>query len=427
MKKLFTLFQIVIFTISCSEDMGEIDPIQPVVEKTPIGEKGFKLGESYLFPKVHVTSSNQYIATGTLKLSKWINGNNYGEYILTVNDKLSQIQATIPPELTINGDILGGINFSSIVENDNLLIYGVLNYSKCYLAKYTSNGQLIWFKEHTGEYSNLLIRKVLRIENYYYYLATRYTGRGHKADFIIEVGKMDLNGNILFNKVLNEFSAGYEIEYFDANSFLISGLKYYEDGVLYQGNEAFYDKVQPFVLKIDLNGNILWESMVDELTTDLFQPALHYMKKGLNGIYSVYQRRSSGYQIWLTKTDFEGNYQWTKELKGIKSFKRYEKFSRIIDICLDNEDNIYAIGYATMDAQWGPYIFGVAKFDMNGNYLNSYTNTKAVNSYTDPEPEIQLFGESIAVDKKGNIITLSKNVYNDQLTFIKFNKDLEVQ
>lgn len=424
-KRIFYVISIFLL-FSCSSDNESEDVISnkpdPELEIRKIGEKEIKFESEELDPErvkallhlnLHVNDLNEYIITGITQIDRNL---KWGGFILNTTDTLSKQYLELPVELNIDGNQYGGELNSKVVENNNLLVFGTLNNSKCIIAKYNSNGERLWFKVLEGEFSDLQIVNIIQLKNDYYFLGRRssyYTNGA--ASLITNVGKMSMDGNIIFNKVLKNFSLGYNIENYNENSFLITSAKFlYRDDN--QSFETAYDKVQPHVINIDISGNIIWESNINELTTDLFHPLLFYVRKGTDGIYCVYNRRSMSDEAKLTKLDLNGNVLWTKPITGIKKFIPYNTFRRIYDITLDADNNIYLVGYTAKDLVWGPTSVGVAKFDSNGAYLNSYTNYDFNNG---------LFGDSIEFDRHGNLVIASEN-HNNDLTLFKLNKNLDL-
>ncbi|MDO9260387.1 MAG: hypothetical protein Q7U08_00390, partial [Flavobacteriaceae bacterium] len=363
---------------------------------------------------LHVNELNEYLVIGVTRINE--NG-AWGGFILNVNDKLSQQYIKIPAELNFNGNIIGGEFGSKIVENNNILLYGVLNNSQGIVTKYTSTGELIWFRALEGIYSNLQIMNIIKFQNNYFFIARRYNTGGYPSAITI-IGKMSIEGEIIFIKTLEKFTLGYDIEIYDESSFLISSVKYFYNENQYIGPSNNYNKAQPFILNIDLDGNIIWQSKIDDLDTDLFHPSLFFTRKGTDGIYCIYRRRTYANEAKITKLDFSGNVLWSKPINKIKNFPPYYVFSNIEDFTLDNENNMYLIGFADESNCCGPTYFGVAKFDSNGNYVNSYTNLGSEN---------KLSGFGIKIDKQNNIITASENSKKQNITLLKLNKNLVVQ
>ena len=416
------LYVISIFLIfSCTKDNEEIIKPDPQLEIKILGEKEFLLEsedldpareKSLLYLNLHVNSLNEYIITGITTIDR---NETWGEFILKTNDTLSKLYLKVPTELNFDGNTYGGELNSQIVENNNILIFGPLNNSKCIIAKYTSKGELLWFKLLEGEYSDLQIVNIILLQNDYYYIGRRYkTWSDGAASLITNVGKMSMDGNIIFNKTLENFSLGFTIEKYSNNSFIITAAKFFTDNQ--QSFDMRYNKVHPFIIHVDTSGNILWESSVDELETDLFHPIVFYARKGTDGIYCVYNKRSVSDEALLTKLDLNGNVLWTKSITGIENFGPSKTFRLIYDITLDWDNNVYLVGYATTDRVWGIPFIGVAKFGSNGAYLDSYTNSHSDKS---------LIGYSIEIDRDGHIVVVSTDE-NDDIIVFKLNQDLDL-
>lgn len=397
--------------LSCASDTTIEDEEQPETPKiTKIGEKTFVIGDSYLNSQINVDQNNNYISSGVTGFfnSHW-NG-----YLLRTNDTLKELSVQLPDELRFSGNEIGGDLRTSLVENDHLLTYGVLNNFQCVLYKTSAAGTLLYFKVLDKAYANLHIINLVRLDNHYYFLAKRYAGGGGHPSHITEFGKMTLDGDIMFTTVKSEFSAGYELEKFDENSVLLTTVKYFYAS----GTQTFvgdYDYVHPVVLRVDLEGNTLWASQLPRIETDLFHPSVFHLKKGQQAIYAVYQRRSIAFEAQITKLNFNGDALWTKPIDHITNFSPYKKFNVIMDMDIDADDNLYLIGNATKDLIFGPWYFGLAKFDSNGTHLASTSNADANN---------MLLGYSLKIDHQQNVVTLSHDMRYQKLILQKFNLEL---
>lgn len=238
-----------------------------------------------------------------------------------------------------NGDIYVVGNFQGVVDFDpSAVTYNLVspaNYYSIFLAKYTTNGNLIWAKsiENTSSYQTVSIALDLSSNIYVtgvFYNTTDFDPSSSNANITslgngdIFLAKYDMNGNYLWAKSMG-------------------------------GNNT----EQPRSITVDINGNSYISGEIYG-TTD-FDPS-----SSINNLSSL-----SNYDIFIAKYDANGNYQWAKNISG--------DYSR--QIILDNTGNLLVTGkfYGTADfdpsngtanlvSNWGDDIF-LAKYDSNGNYI----------------------------------------------------------
>lgn len=401
----------VLLIISCNKESSE----EPVGESQiePIGEKEFFTNDGTYDLNLDISDGNTYLITGTARLSS---DEIWGNFFMKVSDTLSEIYLNTPHELNFDGTQPGCQQFFTTVENHNILVTGNLTPFQCFASKFNSNGELLWFKELENGNATLKIISLVHIEGNYYFLAYQEDGQGGVANKVPIVGKMSGEGSIVFKKQLDTFSLGRQIKILNQSTFILTAEKFYvnEDQTFYH----VYNNVHPYVLAINLEGDVLWEAKVDELSTTLFHPSLYYLRKGEGGIYCVYNRRTNASEAKLTKIDLDGNVLFTKSLDNIDNFFPDQDFASIKDVSLDQNDNLYLVGFHNTNDFNVPTGFALAKFDASGNYLNSCTNYGSNN---------RLSGFGVKVDNDGNIITASENNEKRNITLLKFDENLKIK
>ena len=220
----------------------------------------------------------------------------------------------------------------------------------------------------------------------------------------IFVSKIDANGNwqwaIQAGGSNND--SGYSIAIDTIGNSYVTG--YFIDTATfgsYSLNSSGYNDI--FVSKIDANGNWLWVTKAGG-TLDDYGRAIAidnadncYVAGYFKGIatFGSYSLSSSGdsYDIFVSKIDTNGNWQWATKAGGIDYDFGYS-------IAIDNGVNSYVSGSFQGIATFGSYSitssggygFFVAKMDSNGNWI---WVTKAGGSSSEN-------GNGITIDDAGN-------------------------
>jgi hypothetical protein len=175
--------------------------------------------------------------------------------------------------------------------------------------------------------------------------------------------KLDTDGNMLWNQTFSE-GAGSEFR----------SVLSLEDGLLLVGNvfQPSQD-IDGYVVRTDAEGKLLWNITLGGEEIDKLFSAVKtqdgFMLAGLT--YSF----GNGSQFWVVKTDANGNVAWNKTYGGAG-----EDAGRAIAL---TEDNHYVVAGYTNSMGNGDYDFLLLKIDASGNlsWSKTYGGTQSDKSY----------------------------------------------
>jgi len=191
--------------------------------------------------------------------------------------------------------------------------------------------------------------------------------------------KLDNDGNILWQKKIggtgNDY--GWAIAVDGNGNVYVTG---------YQNSDS-YGSVDYGVIKLDTNGNILWQKKIGGVSSD-FGNAIAVDSSGnvyLNGYQESDDYGDGGTDYGVVKLDTNGNLLWQKKIGGTGYDRGYA-------IAVDGSGNVYVNGYQETD-NYGNRDYGVIKLDTNGNILWQKKIGGTGNDY----------GQDIAVDSSGNV------------------------
>jgi len=181
-----------------------------------------------------------------------------------------------------------------------------------------------------------------------------------------------------------------------------------DEGLIVAGyTVANITSYQVYLLKTDLEGNLLWEKNLGEYNDDRGQYVLKTVNDGL--VVTGYTNSfGNGYQVYLLKTDSDGNLLWEKDFGG----SDYESGYSVVET---SDGGQVVTGY-TNSVSNGPNLY-LLKTDSNGNLLWEKDFGGAGNE----------FGKSIiATSDFGLVIvgmTTSVNNIEEQLYLLKTNSN----
>ena len=217
------------------------------------------------------------------------------------------------------------------------------------IIKLDSSGNIIWQKK-------IIIAqiKATAVDGSGNLYITGYDGMNSfgKNDYIVI--KLDTNGNVIWSKNIGSYQddMGYAIAVDTSGNVYINGTT-----VITSGGYTNYG-----VIKLDSNGNILWQKMIGSLPDADSGFGIVVDSSGnvyVNGVQASDTYNGSDYGV--IKFDSNGNVLWQKRIGGYYSDLGF-------DIALDTNNNVYVCGYQNSDT-YGLNDYGVIKLDTNGNLL----------------------------------------------------------
>lgn len=218
-----------------------------------------------------------------------------------------------------------------------------------YLIKTDGNGNLEWERTFGGWYDD---------EGYSVcptkdggYIITGFTDTLGIGLYDVYLIKTDRNGNLEWQKVFGGpyRDYGYSVAQTSDGGYIIVG---HTDP---SGNQ-FYDI---YLIKTDENGNLEWEKRFGGSGYEYG----HSVKQTLEGGYIIVGSTSSfgtgGYDVYLIKTDENGNLEWQKTFGGFSDDEGYSVYPTL--------DSGYIITGYTQSFGAGSYDLYLIKTDKNGN------------------------------------------------------------
>jgi uncharacterized delta-60 repeat protein len=186
-------------------------------------------------------------------------------------------------------------------------------YEDIFLIKTDANGNVQWAKTYGGTYEDYAYSVQQTSDGGYIVAGGTYSfGTGSSDFFLI---KTDANGNIQWAKTYGGTyeDYAYSVQQTSDGGYIVAGLT--------DSFGADYDDI--FFIKTDANGNIIWAKI--------------YRGTEWDGAFSVHQTSEGGYivagvtysfsagwsDIFLIKTDANGNIQWAKTYGGGSFDKAY--------------------------------------------------------------------------------------------------------
>jgi hypothetical protein len=218
-----------------------------------------------------------------------------------------------------------------------------------FLIKTDANGNVQWVKTYGGtsfDWANF----VRQTSDGGYIVAGYTTSFGAENFFLI---KTDANGNIIWAKAYGGTSGeeAYSVQQTSDGGYIVAG----ETGSFGAGEHDI------FLIKTDANGNVQWAKTYGGTYDDL----AYYVQQTSDGGYIVVGETFSfgvGYEdIFLIKTDANGNVQWAKTYGGANSEKGYT--------VQQTSDGGYIVAGETTSFGAGGWDFFLIKTDANGNRI----------------------------------------------------------
>jgi len=292
---------------------------------------------------------------------------NLSEYKLILENNIDETTFYVPNNLTwkriFGGDFYDSGYSVALTHDGGYVITGCFTFQKGYmeyrdvfLIKTDSHGYMQWSKTYGGKYDDQGVSVQQTSDGGYIIVGEKqktefdYFG----TDYDVYLIKTNSNGQVLWEKTYggpNE-DFGYSVQETSEGDFIIVGQTYsFSEGNIY-------------LLKTDSEGNVLWEKVYGGEYDD-------------SGGYSVQQSADGGYvitgyvfsyskfdyDIYLLKTDSNGNFQWAQTYGGDqywgKGFSVQQTFDGGYIVTGGNED--------WLNTEYFEYDAFLLKADANGN------------------------------------------------------------
>jgi len=202
--------------------------------------------------------------------------------------------------------------------------------------------------------------------------------------------KLDTNGNLLWQKKIGGTGndMGRSVAFDSLGNIYLSGAEY-SDAYAYE---------EYGVIKLDPNGNILWQKKIGGSNTD---QGYGIAVDGSGNVYLNGYQKSDSYgnrDFGVIKLDTNGNEIWQKKIGGVSNDEGY-------GIAVDGSGNVYLNGHQESDV-YGSSDFGIIKLDTNGNLLwqkkiggTEYESSRAI--------DVDSYGNVYSVGRSGTDINYS--------------------
>ncbi len=229
------------------------------------------------------------------------------------------------------GFLLGGSSLSDVSGIKNSGSYDYL------LTKYSEDGAKEWSKIFGGKDTDLLQRILLDYDGGYLLGGISRSGKGglktglHIGGFDIWLVKLDLYGNLLWQKTLGGMAdeqlgdiirtpdGGYLIGGSSSSGELLPVGKKWPGEVIVKEQQN-YGNADFWVVKLDAQGNFLWQKSYGGARKDLLKnilalPGGGYLLAGISNSLpggNKTAKNKGGNDWWIIKTDSSGNIEWQK-------------------------------------------------------------------------------------------------------------------
>lgn len=219
---------------------------------------------------------------------------------------------------------------------------------------------------------------------------------GNHGDYDFWVVKLDANGNLVWQKSLggSDEDECYAVQQTSDGGYILAGGTESDDGDV-SGNHGDQDV---WVVKLDLNGNVLWQKSFggssDEEALSLQQTSDGgYIFAGTSASNDGDVSGNHGdYDAWIVKTDAGGNLLWQRSLGG----SGYDDLHSIVQL---NDGSYVASGYTSstdddVSVNHGDEDVWVVKLDISGNLAWSHCYG---GSGTDEASSLELVNDSALI------------------------------
>jgi predicted secreted protein len=229
-----------------------------------------------------------------------------------------------------------------------------------WLVRVDSDGNILWNKTYGGAADDFGTSVIQTSDGGY--ALTGWTNSFGSGGEDIWLVKTDVYGNIVWNKTYgsNYNDEGHGLVQTGDGGYIIAG-----DTALSSDNE------DAWLLKVDSNGNMLWNRTFGGPALDTFLSIAQLSDSSfaLSGYTASYGSGSN--DAWLIKTDSKGTLQWNKTYGGPNDDQAYA--------LINAEDGGFALGgQATVDTQKN---YWLAKTDSSGNMQWNIKNNATMNNF----------------------------------------------
>ena len=306
---------------------------------------------------VRQTSDGGYIATGYFEnenswsLVSWvIKTDELGDIVWSKTYKKNNSTDTWAEDVIETDD--GGFILTGNQKNDG-------NKAHAMLRKYSADGEVVWHKTYTRSAYNEGLSLIETSDNSIVFVGFSGTSHGDYKHFIV---KTDGEGNSLFKKRFGT----------NTQQSLNSVVDAPDGGYVATGYCNNYNDL--YIVKFDTEGTMLWEHCVPANGDDFYgwDHGNHIIRAQSGGYYIVgtsdtHPQSNGGNDIYLVKTDEDGDILWTNFIGGIAD----DKGQALVE---NNDGKLIIVG-----TTWSYTTYPDNNYDA-GFYVFSYTPAQSLNS-----------------------------------------------
>ena len=230
--------------------------------------------------------------------------------------------------------------------------------SDFYLVKTDANGNLMWNKTYGGTADDFG-RSVVQTSDGGYAIVGTMTSAATSYD--VWLVKTDANGNMQWNKTYGgtDLDNGDSVVQANDGGYVIAG-----------DTSSVLSLPDAYLIRTDASGNMLWNKTYGGASSDYGNDVTRTIDGGYAISGNTWSFGAGWYDMWLIKTDSNGNALWNKTYGG----PDLETGNSVIQ----TSDGGYAIGGITASAGQGGNDAFLVKTDSNGNmqWNNTYGGPK---------------------------------------------------
>lgn len=389
---------------------------------------GYFRGDSISFDAFTLINNDTSGNTFDLFLAKY---DNSGNIIWAKKAGGTNSVTEISVAVDTFGNIYAAGNYtgSSISFDSIILIHTIGTGNDIFLAKYDTDGNVIWAKSADGLYDEQALSVTVDISGNAYVTGifnsytlsfnpnvslshiSSYCGCNPANMFLV---KFDPNGNALWAKSAGCKNFAFSVAVDKSKNVFVTGFfsRYMTlDNFTIVETDSANSKRDIFLVKLDSAGNVLWLKKAggtnDEdgnsiavdilgnvyLTGAYLSPTIDFGTVTLTNTSNI----GSAFNLFLAKYDPDGNTLWAKSATSMNNYVSGNA------VAVDDVGNPYVAGYfGGCDLNFGSYMLAyinnsnilTAKYDINGNFLWAKgTGCNGVTSIAlDPSNKIYIAG-----------------------------------